>query len=219
MSWNGRLVRVRHSRAVSASVGALGGLPGGVEGGPPAVHTARQRQPILRSIPIAAPGTLARRRPGATSASPQGSSARPAGRRRTGDWPRRSPFGACDGAYARAGLPGRTRAGGGAGQARGRRGQRDAGTLSRRGDRTADDSIRARVDPLRVQIAFALTRGRDARALLLTAAKRLEPLDVRRARDTTSAATLDRLLQRAQAPTLDGRPPISRAHNLSGQDS
>jgi DNA-binding CsgD family transcriptional regulator len=43
---------------------------------------------------------------------------------------------------------------------------------------------RARVDLLRGQVAFALSRGSDAAPLLLKAAKRLEPLDQRLARDT-----------------------------------
>ena len=47
-----------------------------------------------------------------------------------------------------------------------------------------DDMERARVDMLRAQIAFASSRGREAAPLLLSAAKRLEPLDVRLARDT-----------------------------------
>ncbi len=42
----------------------------------------------------------------------------------------------------------------------------------------------ARVDLLRGQIAFAMTRGRDAPRLLLKAAKRLEPLDRSLARET-----------------------------------
>ncbi len=43
---------------------------------------------------------------------------------------------------------------------------------------------RAHVDLLRGQIAFALSRGSDAPPLLLKAAKRLEPLDPRLARET-----------------------------------
>jgi len=43
---------------------------------------------------------------------------------------------------------------------------------------------RAEVDLLRAQIAFAVNRGRDAPPLLLKAAKRLELLDARLARDT-----------------------------------
>ena len=43
---------------------------------------------------------------------------------------------------------------------------------------------RAQVDLLRAQIAFALSRGSDAPPLLLKAAKRLEPLDPRLARET-----------------------------------
>jgi DNA-binding CsgD family transcriptional regulator len=42
----------------------------------------------------------------------------------------------------------------------------------------------ARVDLLRGQVAFALQRGADAVTLLLHAARRLEPLDIRLARDT-----------------------------------
>jgi DNA-binding CsgD family transcriptional regulator len=41
-----------------------------------------------------------------------------------------------------------------------------------------------RVDLLRAQIAFVVSRGRDAPPLLLKAAKRLEPLDIRLARET-----------------------------------
>jgi DNA-binding CsgD family transcriptional regulator len=47
-----------------------------------------------------------------------------------------------------------------------------------------DELLRARVDLLRAQIAFAVSRGRDALPLLLAAAKRLEPLDVTLARET-----------------------------------
>ena len=43
---------------------------------------------------------------------------------------------------------------------------------------------RARVDAVRAQIAFAARRGSDAAPLFIKAAKRLEPLDVRLARDT-----------------------------------
>src|SRR5262249_26956315 len=43
---------------------------------------------------------------------------------------------------------------------------------------------RARADVLRGQIAFASSRGRDAAPLLLKAAKRLEPLDAKLARET-----------------------------------
>jgi DNA-binding CsgD family transcriptional regulator len=47
-----------------------------------------------------------------------------------------------------------------------------------------DELQRARVDLLRGQIEFAVNRGRDAPPLLLKAAKRLEPLDQRLARET-----------------------------------
>ncbi|MDT4963356.1 MAG: hypothetical protein QOF87_3003 [Pseudonocardiales bacterium] len=47
-----------------------------------------------------------------------------------------------------------------------------------------DEFQRARLDLLRAQIAFAVNRGSDAPPLLLAAAKRLAPLDVRLARET-----------------------------------
>src|SRR6202035_2876303 len=50
--------------------------------------------------------------------------------------------------------------------------------------RPLDDFQRARLSLLRGQIAFASIRGNDAPPLLLTAARQLEPLDVRLARET-----------------------------------
>ncbi|HEY2436681.1 MAG TPA: LuxR C-terminal-related transcriptional regulator, partial [Solirubrobacteraceae bacterium] len=50
---------------------------------------------------------------------------------------------------------------------------------------------RAQVDLLRGQVAFALSPGSDAPPLLLKAAKRLEPLDQRLARDTYLEALTD----------------------------
>jgi DNA-binding CsgD family transcriptional regulator/tetratricopeptide (TPR) repeat protein len=47
-----------------------------------------------------------------------------------------------------------------------------------------DELQRARADVLRAQIAFATSRGGDAAPLLLRAARRLEPLDGRLARET-----------------------------------
>ena len=43
---------------------------------------------------------------------------------------------------------------------------------------------RAKLERLRAELAFTLTRGNDAPALLLNAAKRLEPFDIRLARET-----------------------------------
>jgi DNA-binding CsgD family transcriptional regulator len=67
-----------------------------------------------------------------------------------------------------------------------------------------DELDRARVDLLRAQIAFASRRGRDAPPLLLKAAKQLEPLDVRLARETyldalTAAILAHRLASAAAA--------------------
>jgi DNA-binding CsgD family transcriptional regulator len=53
-----------------------------------------------------------------------------------------------------------------------------------------DELERARVDLLRAQIAFAVNRGSDAPPLLLEAARRLEPLDARLARETYLDALL-----------------------------
>src|SRR3954451_17790433 len=47
-----------------------------------------------------------------------------------------------------------------------------------------DELQRARVDLLRAQIAFVVSRGRDATPILLKAANRLEPLDLALARET-----------------------------------
>jgi DNA-binding CsgD family transcriptional regulator len=47
-----------------------------------------------------------------------------------------------------------------------------------------DELQRARLERLRAEIVFARTRGRDAPALLLEAARRLEPLDGEMARET-----------------------------------
>jgi DNA-binding CsgD family transcriptional regulator len=47
-----------------------------------------------------------------------------------------------------------------------------------------DEFQHARVELLRAQIAFVVSRGRDAPPLLLEAAKRFEPLDVKLARET-----------------------------------
>src|SRR5690348_16574393 len=51
-----------------------------------------------------------------------------------------------------------------------------------------DELQRARLERLRAEIAFARTRGGDAPALLLHAARRLEPLDAALARETHLAA-------------------------------
>jgi hypothetical protein len=66
-----------------------------------------------------------------------------------------------------------------------------------------DEVQRARVDLLHAQIALASMRGDDAPALLLKAAKQLEPLDVQLARDTYMEASprrSSRAARRALAP-------------------
>ena len=63
-----------------------------------------------------------------------------------------------------------------------------------------DELEQARAQLLHAQITFAMTRGRDAPPLLLEAAKRLEPLDPRLARETyleafAAALSADRLVR------------------------
>ena len=84
-----------------------------------------------------------------------------------------------------------------------------------------DELQRARSDLLRGQIAFASRRGSDAPPLLLKAARRLEPLDLRLARDTfllalfaalfasspTSAADLHEVAEAARAAPPPPPPP------------
>jgi DNA-binding CsgD family transcriptional regulator len=67
-----------------------------------------------------------------------------------------------------------------------------------------DELERALAQLLRAQIAFVTTRGRDAPPLLLAAAKRLEPLDTRLARETyleafAAAFSADRLARGGDA--------------------
>jgi DNA-binding CsgD family transcriptional regulator len=73
-----------------------------------------------------------------------------------------------------------------AAQAKHQAGAQDAalGLLAMAEGGPLDELQRARVDVLRAQIAFASRRGSDAPPLLLKAARRLEPLDVRLARET-----------------------------------
>jgi DNA-binding CsgD family transcriptional regulator len=67
-----------------------------------------------------------------------------------------------------------------------------------------DEHERARARLLHAQITFAMTRGRDAPPLLLEAARRLEPLDPRLARETyleafAAALSADRLVRGGDA--------------------
>ena len=82
-----------------------------------------------------------------------------------------------------------------------------------------DELQRAQVDLLRGQIAFALSRGSDAPPLLLKAAKRLEPLDLRLARDTYLEALTAVLFPGRLASTemcwRPRGPPGQRLHRRS----
>jgi DNA-binding CsgD family transcriptional regulator len=70
-----------------------------------------------------------------------------------------------------------------------------------------DELQRAGLERLRAQIAFNRTRGRDAPALLLDAARRLEPLDVELARETHLEAVAASMF----AGRLGGKPSIREA--------
>jgi DNA-binding CsgD family transcriptional regulator len=70
-----------------------------------------------------------------------------------------------------------------------------------------DELQRARLERLRAQIAFARARGRNAPALLLDAARRLEPLDAAMARETHLEATAAAMF----AGRLGDRPGVSEA--------
>jgi DNA-binding CsgD family transcriptional regulator len=78
-----------------------------------------------------------------------------------------------------------------------------------------DELQRARAALLRAQIAFAMSRGSDAPPLLLNAAKRLEPLDVRLARETY----LDALIAAVSAHRLasgGGALEVAQAARAAG---
>ena len=88
-----------------------------------------------------------------------------------------------------------------------------------------DEHERARAQLLHAQITFAMTRGRDAPPLLLEAARRLEPLDPRLARETyleafAAALSADRLVRGGDAREVAaavlgaGWEPSTRACDL-----
>ncbi len=70
-----------------------------------------------------------------------------------------------------------------------------------------DELQRARVERLRAEIAFERTRGSDAPALLLGAARRLEPLDAAMARETY----LEAMAAAMFAGRLGGAPTVREA--------
>jgi DNA-binding CsgD family transcriptional regulator len=70
-----------------------------------------------------------------------------------------------------------------------------------------DELQRARLERLRAEIAFARTRGRDAPALLLDAARRLEPLDAAMARETH----LEAIAAAMYAGRLGDKPGVREA--------
>ena len=83
-----------------------------------------------------------------------------------------------------------------------------------------DDLQRARVERLRARLAFAQRRGADAPALLLQAARRLEPLDAALARETYAEAlgaaitTGQRESMEVASQALRAAPPPARAAEL-----
>jgi DNA-binding CsgD family transcriptional regulator len=70
-----------------------------------------------------------------------------------------------------------------------------------------DELQRARLERLRAEIVFARTRGSDAPALLLAAARRLEPLDAAMARETH----LEAMAATMYAGRLGGDPGVREA--------
>jgi DNA-binding CsgD family transcriptional regulator len=70
-----------------------------------------------------------------------------------------------------------------------------------------DELQRARLERLRAEIVFARTRGDDAPALLLDAARRLEPLDAAMARETH----LEAMAAAMFAGRLGGKPGVREA--------
>ena len=70
-----------------------------------------------------------------------------------------------------------------------------------------DELQRARLERLRAEIAFERTRGSDAPALLLDAARRLEPLDAAMARETH----LEAIAAAMFAGRLGGTPDVREA--------
>jgi DNA-binding CsgD family transcriptional regulator len=70
-----------------------------------------------------------------------------------------------------------------------------------------DELQRARLERLRAEITFARTRGGDAPALLLDAARRLEPLDAAMARETH----LEAMAAAMYAGRLGGKPDVREA--------
>jgi DNA-binding CsgD family transcriptional regulator len=70
-----------------------------------------------------------------------------------------------------------------------------------------DELQRARLERLRAEIAFARTRGSDTPALLLDAARRLEPLDAAMARETH----LEAIAAAMFAGRLGGKPGVREA--------
>ena len=198
--------RFRRAGALRSSARAFGGEARGSAGGATARspgagrgHRCRHRSRSPRLAPRARDGRArrGRRRRAGALGRPSAGARRPGGgggisraRRRT-DARSEAPGTAC--APRRKGqAPGR----------RARRGAAAAGDVAKAGP--LDELEQARAQLLHAQITFAMTRGRDAPPLLLEAAKRLEPLDPRLARETyleafAAALSADRLVRGGDA--------------------
>ena len=182
----GRAGRVRRPGAVPSSAGAFGGLPVGVGCRTGRRCTARwPRSPTRRPIRTAGPGTGLRPRPGRMRTSPRSWSARPAGRRPAAAWPRRPRSWSArrsltpDPVAGRSGCSRRRRP-----NATPARWMRHSGCWSRSRPGRWTQLRTAEVEHLRGQIALDQRRGSDAARLLLSAARRLEPLNAALARET-----------------------------------
>jgi DNA-binding CsgD family transcriptional regulator len=82
--------------------------------------------------------------------------------------------------------------------------------LTAAGDGPLDEAQRARIDLLHAMLAFASSRGNEAIPLLLTAARRLEPLDMNIARETYLDA-FSAAMFGARLSTDVGVPDVARA--------
>ena len=150
-----------------------------------------RRSPIRASIPIAAPGTWRMRLSAPTRKSRLSSSCRAARAQRRGGLAAAAAF--LERAVQLSSDPGpRARRALAAAQAKYLAGAPDAArrllVAAEAGPR--GELGRAQMDMIRAQVAYSENRGRDAPALLLRAARRLEPFDLGMARRTYLDAVL-----------------------------
>ena len=170
------------------------------------MSTARwPTRPMPVSIRIAARGTLRTRRPGSTRTLPPSWSAQLGERGREADW-RRAPHFSSVLSSLTPDPRRRAQCALLAAKSKQQAGANDAAlrllAVAKAGP--LDELERARAQLLQAQVTFAMTRGSDAPPMLVEAAKRLEPLDPRLARETyldafTAVVSADRLVRGGDA--------------------